>query len=289
MPEGDTVLAAANQLHAALAGHTLVRAELRWPTAPPGALVGERVIEVGAFAKHMLTRFANGTTLRTHLRMEGRWRIVPTGSPSAAARSTSVRAVLATKDWTCVGTELGMLDLIETRAEPQLLGHLGPDILANAFIPTPALNLVRANPDGYLAPRLSREGLGRVSQEISDAGWIAGLTRYAAAPGDRPIGECLLDQELVSGIGTIFMAEGLFAQRISPWRPLTEVDVPRLLGAIRTHMIRGVVRPTTGRIIHVHGRVGRPCHRCGTVIACQDVGTPLRRRPAFYCPSCQAH
>lgn len=287
MPEGDTVLAAANRLHKVLAGHKLTRADLNWPTAPPHALLGREVLEVGAYGKHMLMRLAGGLTLHTHLRMDGQWRVVETGSVQSRTRGAHVRAVLATPSWTCIGSRLGLLEVLPTDHEPELLGYLGPDILADTFLPPHRVAQIRADPGGFLAPRLSHSGLGMVAQEVGAKGWLTALENFAAQPQDRPIGETLLDQTVVAGVGTIFMAEGLFKHRISPWSPLKQVDLPRLLASIRTHLIRGVVVPAAGRIIHVHSRTGQPCHRCGTLIKQGIVGPPLRERPAYYCPVCQ--
>ena len=116
-----------------------------------------------------------------------------------------------------------------------------------------------------------------------------GLENFAAQPRSRPIAETLLDQTVVCGIGTIFMAEGLFKHGISPWRPVSEVNIEPLLFSIRNHLIRGVVVPTNGRIIHVHTRTGQPCHRCKNPIERKLVGPPLKERPAFYCPVCQSN
>lgn len=286
VPEGDTVLAVANRLHKVLAGTELTALELRWPTAPLHALDGQTIIEVGAYAKHLLMRFSGGQTLRTHLKMDGQWKIYPT-----EGRRTNpgpfARAVLANAQWTCVGNRLGMLDLWLTTQEPTQLAHLGPDVLADYFVPTPLLAAARATPARFVAPRLSHPGLAMVPQEISDQGWSTGLKRFADQPPNRPIGETLLDQTVVSGIGTIFMAEGLFKHRINPWRPLAEVPLAPLLASIRANLIRGVVTPMTGRIIHVHGQQGQPCVRCRGPIAKDLVGPPLKQRPAFFCPTCQ--
>lgn len=288
MPEGDTVLAAANRLHSVLAQERLTRVNLNWPTAPVGVLDGQEVDEVGAYGKHLLVRTTAGLTLRTHLRMDGQWRIVPTGSPQARAAGAHVRAVLGTKKWTCVGTRLGLLDVIPTDQEDQLLGYLGPDVLADSFIPPQRVADVKTSPAGFLAPRLSHGGLTKVSDPISAAGWIRGIENFQNQPRDRPIGETLLDQRVVAGVGTIFMAEGLFKHQISPWRPLGEVPIEPLVASIRTHLIRGVVVPVTGRVIHVHSRTGQRCHRCSTPISQGIVGPVLKQRPAYYCPACQA-
>lgn len=288
VPEGDTVLAAANNLHRVLAGQVLIRGDLNWPSAPPVGQAGQQILEVDAYAKHMFFRFEDGTSVRTHLRMDGVWRIVPTQSREARNPGPYVRAAFGTPEVTCLGYRLGMLDVLPTTQESELLAHMGPDILADSFVPTPLLSLARADSTGRLAPRLACGGLAGIKPEISDESWRLGIARFAAQDPARPIAETLLDQSVVAGMGTIYLAEGLFALEVSPWRPIAEVDVPRLLAINRQHMIRSASSYPRGRRIHVHGRLGEPCHRCGATIRCEQVGPPLKRRPAFFCPRCQA-
>ncbi|MGN8246370.1 DNA-formamidopyrimidine glycosylase family protein [Cellulomonas soli] len=253
MPEGDILRRTATRLDAALAGRALLRADLRWPSAATVDLRGPLVLGTVAYGKHLLTRFSDGRTLHTHLRMDGSWRLARTGSTDATARSPQVRAVLANESWTAIGHLLGMLDVVATRDERQLIGHLGPDVLADDFVP--------------------------------GAGLDEALRRWAAR-GATPVGEVLLDQTVVAGIGTIYTAESLFAERIWPWEPADCVAAPaHLLQVARSLMQRAVV--TGYPPGHVHGRLRRPCPRCGTPIAVGQARQPPMQRPVFYCPRCQ--
>lgn len=314
MPEGDTVLSAANNLHSILAKSTLTRGELNWPSAPPAGVSGREILEVDAYAKHMLIRLDDGRTLRTHLRMDGAWRIVRPDSREALRVSGNVRCVLGTSEWVALGYRLGMLDVFETSEEQAALTHMGPDILADTFVPTPLLARTASEPTLRLAPRnalgdlhrsvaeeasLKRRvaDLGTVTMDtteaplrgktISDWGWREGIARFSAQAQWRLIGESLLDQEIVSGIGTIHMAEGLFLTGESPWQPIGTIDVPRLLATIRANMVRACQDYPRTRKIHVHSRDGEPCHRCGQFIKVGSVGRPEKQRPAFYCARCQ--
>ncbi|WP_435299847.1 DNA-formamidopyrimidine glycosylase family protein [Timonella sp. A28] len=287
MPEGDTVLTAANTLHEIFAGSVLTRGDLNWPSAPAHGLQGHHLDEVDAYGKHLLMRFDQGLTLRTHLRMDGSWRIVRTDSSEARSPSPFVRAAIGTAQWTALGYRLGMLDVWQTREEPQHLEHLGPDILSDSFVPTPFLERAHNDPHLRVAPRASRDSSHQNGFTLSDEGWRTGIERFAYQPATRPIGETLLDQTVVAGIGTIYMAEGLFELKYSPLTPLADVHVPRLLAAIRSHMIRAVVAYPQGRKIHVHGRTDKPCHVCGSPIERLLIGPPLKQRPAFYCATCQ--
>lgn len=264
MPEGDTVRRSARTLDQALTGRMLERAELRWPSVVGVDLTGRTVLSTVSYGKHLLTRVDDGRTVHTHLRMEGSWKIARSGTPGARGAGPYIRAVLGNAVWTALGDRLGMLDVVDTRDEHTLVGHLGPDLLDDAF-PT--------------------EGLPEV-------------LRRMAARGDTPIAEVLLDQTVVAGIGTIWTAEPLFLRRIWPWTPTDRLTDPAgLLLATRTLMVRSVAStgPWTvtgeggrGTTSYVHGRMGRPCRRCGTPIERGTARRPPMERPIFYCPRCQA-
>jgi endonuclease VIII len=262
VPEGDVVRRTAQRLHAALAGRALVTADLRWPSLATADLRGREVLAVVSAGKHLLTRVEGGLTLHSHLRMEGQWRVHRSDDAAATRRSShdrGVRAILANAEWTAVGHRLGMLDLVRTDAEDRLVGHLGPDVLG--------------------------------------PGWDAAeATRRLVADTDRAVGEALLDQRTLAGVGTFYMCEVLFLRGVSPWTPAGEVPDPAglvaLVHRLMTANAERVQQTTTGdtrpgRQQYVHGRSGLPCRRCGTTVRVATVGPPPRDRAAFYCPHCQ--
>jgi len=265
VPEGDVLRLTAERLGAALVGSPLVRADLRWPSAAGVDLVGATVRESVAYGKHLLLRTDDGRTLHTHLRMDGSWRVARTGTPEAAGRNPAVRAVLATRAWTCLGLQLGMLDVLRTRDEPRLLGHLGPDVLGDDF------------------PDRLEEGARRLGSDPR-----------------RPVCVALLDQRTVAGIGTIWTAESLFATRRWPWTPVGDLDHAarrELLATARRLMSRSVEvgrRTGLGAVEQsVHGRHRAPCRRCRTPVALGSTAGPGLRpdggeRAIYWCPSCQA-
>ncbi|NTW39236.1 MAG: Fpg/Nei family DNA glycosylase [Cellulomonadaceae bacterium] len=254
MPEGDILARTAATLNRALTGDVLVRAELRWPDAGGVDLVGRTVVGTASYGKHLLTRFDDGRTLHTHLRMEGSWRIAETGTSGASGRGPFDRAVVGTQRWTAIGHRLGMLDVVPTIDEHALIGHLGPDLLAPTF---PTLGLALA------------------------------LERFAEQ-GTTPVAEVLLDQRVQAGIGTIYLAESLFARRLWPWTPAIDVTDPAsLLMTARVLMERSVASDSPG-VRRAHGRAGKPCVRCRTPIAVGAARRPPYERPVFWCPTCQA-
>jgi endonuclease-8 len=262
VPEGDVVRRTAQRLHAALAGRELVTSDLRWPSLATADLRGREVLAVVSAGKHLLTRVGGGLTLHSHLRMEGQWRVHRTDDDAAGRRfrqDRGVRAILANAEWTAVGHRLGMLDLVPTDREGDLVGHLGPDVLGPGWDPDEATR------------------------------------RLLAVPG-RPVGEALLDQRVLAGVGTFYMAEALFLRGVSPWTPVDEVpDLAALVALVHKVMAANaerVVQTTTGdarkgRQQYVHARSGLPCRRCGTTVRVAMVGTAPQDRTAFYCPHCQ--
>jgi len=257
MPEGDVVWYTARRLHEALAGRVLTRSDFRVPRLATADLSGDVVTETVSRGKHLLTRTKNGLTVHTHLKMDGSWRVRP-----AAERlrdSHRIRLLLANEEWQAVGYQLGVVELIRTSDEPRVTGHLGPDLLG---------------------PDWDRDEAVR---------------RLSAEP-DRPIGEALLDQRNLAGLGTVYMAETLFLRGVDPSRPAGSVEDlhalvglgHRLLDANKTrpgHVTTGDTRP--GRESWVYGRAGRPCRRCGKLIQRGEQGPPGQERVRFWCPNCQ--
>jgi len=253
MPEGDIVWNTARRLHGALAGRVLIRSDFRVPRLATADLTGDVVTETVSRGKHLLTRTKNGLTVHTHLKMDGSWRIRP--ASERLRDSHRIRLLLANEEWQAVGYQLGVVELLRTSQESRVVGHLGPDLLGPDW-------------DGAEAVR-----------------------RLSAEP-DRPIGEALLDQRNLAGIGNVYRAEVLFLRGVNPWRPVSSVTdldamaelAHQLLEANKErfgHVTTGSTR--RGEENWVYGRRGRPCRRCGTPIrsAGQD------DRIAFWCPSCQ--
>jgi endonuclease-8 len=264
MPEGDVVRRTALRLDAALAGQLLTASDLRWPSLATADLAGRTVLGVQSVGKHLLLRCDGdpALTLHSHLRMEGSWHVLRTGEPFRSRPASGIRAVLETPSWTAVGHRLGMLDLVRTDEEGTLVGHLGPDLLD---------------------PDLDRD----------DA-----ACRLLAEPG-RTVGEALLDQRVVAGVGTMFMAEVLFVLGATPWTTVADVEAgpgTRRLVDLAVRMLQAnverAVQTTTGdtrngQQTYVHARSGRPCRRCGTTVRVAPIGPAPQDRTAFYCPSCQ--
>ncbi len=282
MPEGDVLRRTAAALDEALAGRALTRAELRWPSAAGVDLVGRTVLGTRPYGKHLLTRIEGGLTLHTHLRMDGEWR-VERDDPARPASDPRVRALLGTPERLALGRLLGMLDVVRTRDEHTLVGHLGPDVLDDTFdadgaatgLPPGVAGSVGIDaPDGW-------PGRGTAGA----AGLDEGLARFAAR-GSEPVAEVLLDQRVVAGIGTIFTSESLFVVRAWPWGPADAVRDPAALLRTARRLMAEAVHAGYPRT-RVHMKDGRPCVRCGTRIRKRMARRPPNERPIWFCPRCQ--
>ncbi|GHB22155.1 MULTISPECIES: Fpg/Nei family DNA glycosylase [Streptomyces] len=264
MPEGDTVLQTAKRLDTALAGHVLTRSDLRVPRFALADLTGRTVLDVTARGKHLLTRIEDGLTLHSHLRMDGAWRVYGPGERWRGGPDHQIRAVLGTAERTAVGYRLPVLELLRTKDEEQVVGHLGPDLLGPGWDPDTALRNLLAEPG-------------------------------------RPLGEALLDQRNLAGIGNVYKCELCFMARVTPWLPVGELALPlatrlvgtakQLLEANRDRPDRTTTGPTaaygrgrTHERLFVYGRGRRPCLRCRTPIRKADQAY----RPTYWCPRCQS-
>lgn len=263
MPEGDTVWLAGRRMHDALAGSPLVRSDFRVPQLATVDLSGWTVSEVVSRGKHLLTRLTDGPaealTLHTHFRMEGSWHLYRPGAKRHGGPDWQIRALLTTEQWEAVGYRLPVVELFPTAEEEAVVGHLGPDVLG---------------PDW----------------DLDEA-----VRRLSAAP-DREIGDALLDQRNLAGIGNLYKVEALFVARVSPWRKVRDVaDLAGVVTAARRLMLLNRDRPeqiTTGlqgrgREHWLYGREGRPCRRCGTPVTSAMQGAAPYDRISYWCPTCQ--
>lgn len=243
MPEGDALHRTAERLRA-LEGEVLA-VESPHPRAAALAIAsridGRRLERVEAVGKNLVLSFEGGLVLRSHLRMRGRWRILPLhrrpfGTPWLVLRGRDRQAVL----WHGPVLEL-------SRGRPRALAGLGPDVMVDP-------------------PQVE-----------------AMLRRIRSVDQRREVGEALLDQRLVAGIGNVWKAETLFRAEISPWACLVELDDDQLRSILRlASVLMQGERPRRA----VYRRSGLPCRRCATIIRSRAQGDEART--AYWCPRCQA-
>ena len=142
----------------------------------------------------------------------------------------------------------------------------------------PVLELSRGG--GVLARRLGPDILA----EPLDLEGV--LARLRATEQSRDVGEALLDQRLVAGIGNLWKAECLWEARLSPWRALGDLSDDELRAAVvAAHRLMRAAVGGARPLRKVYRRTGRPCPRCGTPIRSYAQGDEART--AYWCPGCQ--
>jgi len=276
LPEGDTILRAAQTLHRALAGHIVTRFESVLPALTridaDAPMVGRRVESVSAAGKNLLMRFSapshgagSPLVLRTHMRMNGSWHIYRPGE-RWQKRRLDMRIVVETAAFVAVGFNVPVAELHTDRSLVRARGlqDLGPDLLAATFDEAEAL-------------------------------------RRLGEHADLSIADAVIDQRVMAGAGNVFKSEILFACRVRPFTAVrdlgesTRMDVVRtarrmLTSSARAAPLAGGMRRATGRDdpdarLWVYGRGGKPCRVCGTAIARRTTGPAARS--TYWCPRCQ--
>ena len=119
------------------------------------------------------------------------------------------------------------------------------------------------------------------------------LRRLREDDPTRPIGDALLDQRTIAGIGNLWKIEGCFAAGIDPWRPagaVSDEEVLAILGETRPRMQASAVDGLQDRFKVIYGKAGRPCPRCaaaGVHSLVKVRGQGDDNRPTYWCPQCQ--
>ena len=228
MPEGDTIHQAARRIRAVLEDrvpeqiltpHPRHQAD-RWPER----LAGRAVRSVDAHGKHMFLRFEGDLTLHSHLRMTGAWGVHREGARWKRARRRAW-LVLHSGEWDVVQFDGPVLELMrESRTRfDRRLAALGQDVIGASF----------------------------------DAESF--LRRLRAADTAQAIGDALLDQRIVAGIGNVWKSEACFAAAINPWRPLGRVGDEEALAVVQ--FAREQLRGTRSASLLVRRIGGRSRHR----------------------------
>jgi endonuclease-8 len=274
MPEGDTIFRAARTLNRALAGCVVTKFETQLPQLSridqDSPLAGRTVERVDAAGKWLRMHFSDDLILLTHMLMSGSWHIYRPQEVWQRPRM-QMRAAVHTAHFVAVAFNV---PIAEFHTAASLRRHrsvqrLGPQVLAAAFDEEAAAALLRSAPD-------------------------------------LEVGQALLRQSLVAGLGNVFKSEVCFASKVNPFRlvrSLKQEELAALLANARKFMLANVtdtsgdqivtytgMRRTTGRSDYaarllVYRRKGEPCRRCGTPILSAKQGEDAR--VTFWCPSCQ--
>jgi len=278
MPEGDTIFRAARTLHKALASQVVTGFETVLPRLSrvheDEPITGRTVEAVTSKGKWLSIRFSGGLTLLTHMLMSGSWHIYRP-QEKWQRPSRDMRIVLKTeKIWAVAfNVPLAEFHTDDTLRRRQGFRTLGQDLLAPAFDPATSIAALRAH-------------------------------------GDLLVGEALLSQSVMAGLGNVYKSEVCFACGVHPFRRVDSLQ-PNELNClvntarkfllanvtessgdqITTHPgIQSAIRNTTRRAnteerLWVYGRRGEPCRNCATPIESRKQGEDART--TFWCPQCQ--
>jgi endonuclease-8 len=260
-------------LNRALSGQAVTRFESMFPAltrvADDAPIIGRTVDAVRSRGKHVLMVFSGGLTLRTHMRMNGSWHIYREGERwQRPARD--MRVVVGAGGFVAVGFNIPVAEFLTDRdlARHRQLNALGPDLLDPAFDRDAAVARLRAH-------------------------------------GEDAVGDALLNQRVMAGIGNVFKSEILFVAGVDPFKPVASLssgEIDRIIEVGRQLLRANVLdrsqtlstafgRRTTRSLdpnekLWAYGRGGKPCRRCGAVIEARKTGVDARL--TYWCPRCQA-
>jgi endonuclease VIII len=266
MPEGDTISRAARTMGRTLTGRTVIRFESTFPAVTrvdvDHPIAGRTIESVTSRGKHLLVAFSGGLVLHTHMRMNGSWHLYrPTDRWRRPRRD--MRIFIGTPDVVAVAFNVPVAELLSARelAHHSALTALGPDLLDPNFDRAEALVRMRSQPD-------------------------------------LSLGDVLLNQRVIAGIGNVLKSETLFLAGANPFvrvESLDEASLGKIVDVARDviHLSaspNGVGRRTTrsmnpAETLWVYGRSGRPCRKCGSTIVANKTGPDARL--TYWCPECQ--
>ena len=271
MPDGDATHRAASTLRSALAGKPMVRFDaprLIGP-APDNGRVVERV---ECHGRHVQIVWDDNFVVETHLRSTG---LRPSGSWHVYRRGENWRlpyqqmsVSIEVHDWVAVcfnANDVEAYRIPDKRRHPGM-GRLGPDLRDSDTDLAAVVNLLLSFPDGRAR-----------------------------------LGEVLLDQRVMRGIGNLYRCESMWSRELSPFARIASLTEHEAIGLVNTAaaIVRSNVvghREASTGVLNipgvpegcaVYGRNGQRCHRCGGTIECQPMG--VYGRMLYWCPGCQQH
>ena len=274
MPEGDTIFRAARTLNRALAGEIVTGFESVLPklerVESDSRVTGRSILRVEANGKWMLMYFSGNLILLTHMLMSGSWHIYRPGE-NWKRRRVDMRIIVRTTKIVAVAFTVPIAEFhtADSLRRRRVFNHIGPSVLASEFDAAEMLRRMQARPE-------------------------------------MAVGEALLAQSLVAGIGNVFKSEICFACGVHPFRTVRTLSISELsslAATARKFLLANVsdnsgdkivtylgIRRTTGRTdreenLWVYGRRGEPCRRCGNAIQSRKQGRDARI--TFWCGNCQ--
>jgi endonuclease-8 len=263
MPEGHTVHRIANRFAKEFVGKRLRISSPQGRFASSAALIsGQPLGKSYAVGKQMFLEFEGGSTLRIHLGIYGKWKF-STGEANPEVIG-QVRARFQADGVTADLRGPTVCEVITPEEVAAVLSRLGPDP-------------INANPKNSEALRFIER----------------------AKRSKTPIGQLLMNQDVIAGIGNVYRAELLFRAGIEPHLPgsslsesqlqsiwddsvrLLKVGVDTGFMITRDELFKKL--PTKDERNWVYKREGQPCRKCGQEVRIELMAT----RKLYWCPGCQ--
>ena len=258
VPEGDTILRSATTLRARLVGKEVLRWESTLPAIARAKMVGRTVERIESVGKNLFIVFDDRRSLHTHMRMTGSWHVYPQNIDPRTLPG-SARVLIEVEGCVAVCFSAPVIRLLSDAEVDREVKTLGPDILGSGF-------------------------------DADDA------ARRIVAQGERPIGEVVMDQGVIAGIGNIYKSESLYIARIDPFAACATLGLDRVRALVlhARRIMRRNIAPGSGMRTTrigaggrhwVYRRSGEPCFTCGDRIRMLRQG--VQKRSTYYCPRCQ--
>lgn len=257
MPEGDTIFRTARTLHQALMGEVIIGFQTGFAILDSvndnAPIIGRTIERVEPRGKWLLIYFAGDLVLLTHMRMRGSWHIYRRGERWQRPRS-QMRIVITTEHFEAVAFQVPVAEFHTARSLERHFAQLrpGPDVVNPSFNEDEAVLRLR-------------------SQAIEE------------------VGNVLLNQQVMAGIGNIYKSETCFVCGIHPFRMVSSLTVDEIQCLLDTarRLISASAHGSTDQRqrFWVYRREGRPCRRCGAAILMRRQGTGARS--TYWCPECQ--
>ena len=269
MPEVETVR---RTLLPLIKGKTIKEVTVWYPKIITGdakefarQLTGKKIENIDRYAKYLLIRLSDNLTIVSHLRMEGKYRLVKINtkkdkhdhvqiifSDNSALRYNDVR-------------KFGRMQLIKTGTEKQ------------------------------------KTGIGKLGAEPNSAAFTVSYLQKGLARKKKNIKNTLLDQSVVAGLGNIYVDEVLWETKIHPLsmansipdtkvaelhdniNSLIELAIAERGTTVHTYLDANGKTGGFQKMLQVYGHKGEPCMRCGTPLE----KIKVNGRGTTFCPKCQ--
>lgn len=272
MPELPEVETVRRGLEKMVLGDTIEQVSALYPKIIQGdpknfcQLLKERkILSIDRRGKYLIFNLSGELSLISHLRMEGKYFVKSSSDP------------------------------LEKHTHVVFSLHGGKQLRYNDVRKFGRMELVPTS------QKFEVSGIKKLGPEPTKASFDTSVFYHKLNQKKKVVKTALLDQTLVAGLGNIYADEVLWLSRIHPETPsyrLNEQEVKLLHDNIIIELAKAIraggttIRTYTDAFqhlgsfqfeLHVYGKKGMPCERCGASIEKIVVG----QRGTHFCPVCQ--